>query len=1032
MANATSVDGASLVVSLMATDPELDPLTVTFTGPLNSSMSSSFPGGFVGVFLLFPIGTSTVTVTVDDGHGGVATRAAQVTVLGSVISDPGTSTVTLAATANSSFTSWSLLHPLYEPTVRVTVENVVSPVVLTLNIRTDNANPPVKPGYQLGSPPYYYDIAATTGANGPFTVCIDITGMSFAAPLGSRGLFHWNGTDWTDTTMLRTATEICGQSPSLGTLAIFHPGNPDNGAIDIAGSGFVPGQIDGPGGDPRDDVIDGGQATASALFQGQGGLAFDAARRLLYTTTNATVRRVDLNTGIMDTYAGDGTVGDFIFDPSDGSFGIGTTDNVDALLASVTNPNQLALDPQGNLFIAQNCRVRRVDRDTHVITTAVGDGFCRHRGDGSLATQASLGGAWAMAFDAAGNLFVADSLADANYIRRVDVATGIITTVAGNGLSSVPVPGPALQTGLPAVTRMAIAPNGDIYMVYLGPMLLRLSGGSLSVINSCALTSCAPQKFRGDNGPVTAAEFVRLLSIAVEANGDVLVGDTADARIRRISAGADGIVTGAADETIVTVVGHNSGDADGNNQVSYRQAEDYGLSSSTGSLWDLLVDPRGGFFYVHHDLVRRVGGPPVASVDADLSVSVRATEGPVLLGGTITYSATIRNHGPSTAAGVSLTVTVPSGLAIVSATSTTATCTPPSAGSFTCDAGSVAAGQQAVIVVTALGNTLGDVTNAFTVSSQQTDPLPINNTAMVSVRVDAGADLSVSIASPAIGATVHVGAPQTFLVTVTNGGSSSAPTTSLGLELPSGLTFVSAAIAGGVCHLTGGEVVCSTDGVAGGTSRQATIIVQPTVAASFSATFAVSSPVLDPNLANNTAIVAFSAIVPPPLEINIVETIVVTDAPGLLPSVMIGVTEQIVVTDAPDVVVEVLDFTLTPATATSATGIPHTVTALTSDASDEDARVVLSTTTSVGPRAQFVHPGVANAPLSVSTTANSLGGVDIIVGLATNAAGVALDHGGTGRRRDQCRSGGQRGLPRPSCGLAALGRASSSPDRFAA
>ena len=101
--------------------------------------------------------------------------------------------------------------------------------------------------------------------------------------------------------------------------------------------------------------------------------------------------------------------------------------------ASLNLPWGIVLDSHGNLFIADtdNRRVRRVDASTGIITTVAGDGATGFSGDGSSATAASLSYPQRLALDGQGNLFIVDR--DNQRVRREDAATGIITTVAGNG-----------------------------------------------------------------------------------------------------------------------------------------------------------------------------------------------------------------------------------------------------------------------------------------------------------------------------------------------------------------------------------------------------------------------------------------------------------------------------------------------------------------------------------------------------------------------------------------------------------------------
>src|SRR5439155_302851 len=114
--------------------------------------------------------------------------------------------------------------------------------------------------------------------------------------------------------------------------------------------------------------------------------------------------------------------------------GGGAGDGGAATIANLNGPASVAVDSSGNLYIADtyNHRIRKVDAASGIITTVAGNGVLGFAGDGGAATSASLNGPASVALDASGNLYITDYLNQR--IRKVDAATGIITTVAGNGI----------------------------------------------------------------------------------------------------------------------------------------------------------------------------------------------------------------------------------------------------------------------------------------------------------------------------------------------------------------------------------------------------------------------------------------------------------------------------------------------------------------------------------------------------------------------------------------------------------------------
>lgn len=107
-------------------------------------------------------------------------------------------------------------------------------------------------------------------------------------------------------------------------------------------------------------------------------------------------------------------------------------DSCAATTAKLSHANAIAFDKQGNLYIADwgSCRIRKVDAATGIMTTYAGNGTVGYTGDNGSAKSAQLRKPMDIAFDANDNLYIADEF---YHIRRVDRQTGIITTVAGDG-----------------------------------------------------------------------------------------------------------------------------------------------------------------------------------------------------------------------------------------------------------------------------------------------------------------------------------------------------------------------------------------------------------------------------------------------------------------------------------------------------------------------------------------------------------------------------------------------------------------------
>jgi len=197
---------------------------------------------------------------------------------------------------------------------------------------------------------------------------------------------------------------------------------------------------------------------------------------------------------------------------------------------ALSRPNGVAVDAAGNVYIADtaNDRVRKVDFHG-VITTIAGNGQKGFSGDGGPATSASLRHPDTLALDADGNLYIADTNNMA--VRKVDSAH-IIFTVAGNGTPGFSGDGgPAVKASLSYPIGLTVDGAGSLYIADTGNSRIR------KVTTSGIITTVAGNgqtEFSGDGGPPTAASLHNPQSVAVDATGNLLIADSFNFRIRKV------------------------------------------------------------------------------------------------------------------------------------------------------------------------------------------------------------------------------------------------------------------------------------------------------------------------------------------------------------------------------------------------------------------------------------------------------------------------------------------------------------------
>ncbi len=253
------------------------------------------------------------------------------------------------------------------------------------------------------------------------------------------------------------------------------------------------------------------------------------------------IRKIDAN-GIITTVVGNCTLAS-----CSGSF---SGDGGLASTAGLNHPAGLAFDADGNLYIADtgNNRIRKVDGNG-IITTVAGNGLAGFDGDGSAAISAKLNSPSAVAVDAAGNLYINDGVAGSNYfpdsgnhrVRKVD-ASGIITTIVGNGAAGFSGDdGVAIDAQLNYPSGLAVDDRGNLFIADRGNNRVRKIGADAKIVT---VVGNGWHGVIGDGNTASLAMLNSPRGLAIDAAGNLFISDTQNDRIRKVD--ANGIITTVA------------------------------------------------------------------------------------------------------------------------------------------------------------------------------------------------------------------------------------------------------------------------------------------------------------------------------------------------------------------------------------------------------------------------------------------------------------------------------------------------------
>ena len=281
----------------------------------------------------------------------------------------------------------------------------------------------------------------------------------------------------------------------------------------------VAGQIDQQG-----STGDTGPATGAKLFS-PSDVAVDSDGNIYISDNrNEVIRKVTKSTGNIDTVAGQiGLQG------SSGDGGAATS-------AELNNPFGLAVDSEGNIFIAdkRGFAIRKVTKSTSNIDTVAGIlGQAGSTGDGNAATSAKLNEPNGVAVDSSGNIYIADT--NNHVIRKVTKSTGIITTVAGTigQPGSTGDDGPATSAKIDTPFGVAVDAVGNIFIPDFNNHAVRKVTESNGIISTVAGTIGVPG-LTGDGGAATSATLTNPQRVAVDFLGNLFIADLNNQAIRKV------------------------------------------------------------------------------------------------------------------------------------------------------------------------------------------------------------------------------------------------------------------------------------------------------------------------------------------------------------------------------------------------------------------------------------------------------------------------------------------------------------------
>jgi sugar lactone lactonase YvrE len=425
--------------------------------------------------------------------------------------------------------------------------------------------------------------ATETRLDLPTAVAVDASGTVFVADSGNDRILAIRA----DGTIALSAgtgeTTSDDDLPATEARLVLPTGDPYGIAVDAAGAVYIP--------EPFDRRVRRLDPATGVLTTVAGSLSLDSALDTpiaVAVAAGGTVAIADRAKSVVLRLAPDGQLSPLAGTGTAGSAGDGGS----AAEAQLQNPCAVAGALDGTLLVGDrgNARVRRVDPQTHVISTVAGNGppllaffqpqglavdqhdtiyvsdiFPRvfridggtgdlshvagsdpgFSGDGGPARDAELQDPWRLSVDAAGNLYISDH--GNRRVRKVDAGTGVISTVAGNGqLTGLFTPAPAIRTPLNFLLGTCVDAAGNLYIADAGFHCVHrvdAATGMLSTVAGDVDFGEGTKGFSGDGRPASKARLSSPTAVAVDAAGTLYIADAGNHRIRRVDAQSRVITT---------------------------------------------------------------------------------------------------------------------------------------------------------------------------------------------------------------------------------------------------------------------------------------------------------------------------------------------------------------------------------------------------------------------------------------------------------------------------------------------------------